>query len=175
MKLIAPHNILAVVVILFMFVAFGSPTVNAAPGDFWVDANLASKHTHASEYTYKGKTEDYNEANYGLGLSYDIDGTFEATAGFFRNSYDKHSNYIGVKAKHDFRFGYVTVTPGVTAGFVTGYDDTEVDAPVLQPIVVPSVAVEYNNFRTTIGYIPLRLATDASTDVVTFQLGYRFK
>lgn len=167
------HSI-AVAVILFMFVAFGSPEVHAAKGDFRIDLNLASKHTNASQYTHNGKTEDYNERNFGLGLAYDIDGTFEVTGGFFRNSYDKHSNYLGIKAKHDFIFGYVTVTPGITAGFVTGYDDTEVDAPKYQPMAVPSISVEYNNFSTTVGYIPLRTVSDASTDVVTFQLGYKF-
>ncbi len=168
------RHITAAAVILFMFVAFGSPEAGAAAGDLRVDLNLASKHTSASQYTYNGKTKDYNEQNYGLGLSYDIDGTFEATAGFFSNSYAKNSNYAGVKVKHDFWFGRLTVTPGVTFGLVTGYDDTEVDAAKYQPIAVPSVAFEYNNFSTTIGYIPLRLAKDASTDVITFQIGYRF-
>lgn len=168
------RHILAVAVITFMFVVFGSPEVRADKGDLWIDINLASKHTSASQYTHNGKTEDYNERNYGFGMSYDIDGTFEVTGGFFRNSYDKHSDYLGVKAKHDFNFGHFTVTPGVTVGFVTGYENTEVDAPKFQPIAVPSVAFGYNDFRTTIGYIPLRLASDASTDVVTFQLGYRF-
>ncbi len=171
---IAVRHIVAVVVIFFMFVAFGLPEVNAAAGDFWIDANLASKHTSSSQYNYNGKTGNYNERNYGLGVSYDMTGTFEATAGFFRNSYNKHSNYVGVKVKHDFNIRNMTVTPGVTVGLVTGYKNTEVEAPLFQPIAVPSITVQYNNFRTVVGYIPLRLATDADTDVITFQIGYRF-
>jgi len=149
--------------------------IQAAEGDLWLDFNLASKHTNASQYTYKGETKDFNESNLGAGLSYDIDGTFEATAGFFRNSYDKNSTYVGVKAKHDFRFGRVLVAPGVTVGLVTGYDDTEVQGAKLQPLAVPSLTFTFDKFRGTVGYIPLRLvSSDAETDVITFQISVKF-
>ncbi len=162
---------LLAIVVPFLFVY----DIQAAEGDLWLDLNVASKHTGASEYTYNGKTEDFNETNLGAGLSYDIDGTFEATGGFFRNSYDKNSMYAGVKAKRDFFVNKVVLTPGLTVGLVTGYDNTEANGRQFQPLAVPNVTAAVGRFRGTVGYIPLRLVSSAAgTDVVTFQLGYKF-
>ena len=147
----------------------------ASANDLWLDINVASYHAGSDGYCYQGECDDFNEFNYGLGLSYELDDTFEATGGFFRNSYDKHSHYLGVKAKYDFARGDWALTPGLTVGLVTGYDDTEVEASTLQPMALPSVTVSYKRVRGTVGYIPLNLVSDdAGADVITFQLGVRF-
>ena len=41
----------------------------AHAADLWLDVNLASYHVNEHEYTYQGKTEDFNQFNYGLGLT----------------------------------------------------------------------------------------------------------
>ena len=146
--------------------------VNA--GDLWLDVNVASYHVDADSYCYQGECDDFNELNYGLGLSYTMDDLIEWQAGFFRNSYDQHSNYAGIKFKHDFINGDFAVTPGILVGGVTGYDDTGVEASVVQMMALPSLSVSYADVRATIGYLPLKLIAEDSTDVVTFQLGYRF-
>lgn len=147
----------------------------AHAGDFWLDANVASYHTGADGYCYQGKCDDFNQFNYGLGLSYDMDDTIEWQVGFYRNSYDQNSTYADIKFKHDFNVGSVTVSPGLAIGFVTGYDNTQVEARPLQPMALPTVAVTYDRVRVVVGYLPLKLVTsDSETDVVTFQVGYRF-
>lgn len=107
----------------------------AYAGDFWVEANLASYHPSADSYCYEGTCDDFNEFNYGLGLSYEMDELVEWTGGFFRNSYDKNSMYAGIKFKHDFQLDGGALTPGITVGAVTGYDNTEVEAGPLQLMV----------------------------------------
>ena len=163
-------------IIMLALVVTMITTQGASANDLWVDINVASYHTSADSYCYQGECDDFNEFNYGLGLSYELNELFEVTGGFFRNSYDKHSNYAGVKAKYDFDLGAgVALTPGLTLGVVTGYDDTEVEASTLQPMALPSVTVSYKRVRATVGYLPLTLVSDDSeTDVITFQMGVRF-
>ncbi len=164
-----------VVIIVFMLAAFGVPDANAAVGDLWLDINVGSKHTAASEYTYDGKTEDFNERNYGLGASYQFAEHFEATAGFFKNSYSKTSIYTGVKIKTDYSFGSLIVSPGITISGVTGYDDTEVNGGFIQPIAIFNVALSYDKARVVIGYVPIRAVfNEARADVITLQVGIKF-
>ena len=152
---------------------FMSPIANA--NDLWVDANVASYHTNDNGYCYQGKCDEFNEFNYGLGLSYETSDYTEVQGGFFRNSYDKNSLYADVKVKYDFGVGAgVLVTPGLAIGLVTGYDDTELEASTFQPMVLPSVSVSYKRVRAVVGYIPASWVSDGPTDVITLQLGYRF-
>lgn len=76
-----------------------------------IDVNLTSFHTDTT-YTY-------NSENYGLGYSKDLNKDWQVLTGFYRNSYNKHSNYLMFKLKHDTR-NWVW---GVNLGFVTGYDN----------------------------------------------------
>lgn len=152
----------------------GYEIAKADEGDLWLDVNLASYHTAAHEYCDSNKCDSYNQFNYGLGLTYDIDGTMGVTGGFYQNSYNKTSIYGGMVFKHDFTYGKVAVSPTLLAGFVTGYADTEVKANFLKMMALPAVSVSYDHVRVLVGYLPMKTLGSAGTDVLTFQAGYRF-
>lgn len=150
--------------------------VHAAEGDLWIDVNVASYHAGGNGYCYKNDCHDFNQFNYGLGVSYEMDSLIEWTGGFYRNSYDENSVYGGVRFNHNFNVGQFNVTPGIFVGGVTGYDDTEVEASPLQLIALPMVGVSYKQVRGMFGVAPVGLVSpDSSVKAVfSFQLGYRF-
>lgn len=159
--------------IIAAFIILYSGITYSAEGDLWLDINVASYHT-SSEYCYEGKCKDYNQFNYGGGVSYDLDNTFELTGGYFRNSYYKNSFYAGTKIKHDFPVNGLIITPGVIVGGITGYDDTEVNGKKIQPIGLPTLGISNNKFRAVIGYLPVKIIGAGSADVFTLQLGVKF-
>jgi len=163
--------------ILFLVLALSMPYIaDASEGDFWIDVNVASYHAGSNGYCYNGICNDFNQFNYGLGVSYEMDNLVEWTGGFFRNSYDKNSMYGGIKLNHNFDVGRFDVTPGILIGGVTGYDETEVEAAPLQLVALPSVSVSYKRIRGVFGVAPVGLVSPSSsvTAVFTFQVGMRF-
>lgn len=66
------------------------------------------------------RDKSYNENNFGLGLERRLSDTWSVSAGFFRNSFDRHTNYAFA--------GYTPIEyagwrAGVVMGGVTGYED----------------------------------------------------
>jgi len=146
----------------------------AKAGDFWLDANVASYHISTHDYCYNGKCEDFNQLNYGLGVTYYMDDTIGFTGGFFKNSYSKTSAYAGIEFKKDFAFDKTTVSPVLMIGGVTGYQDTEVGGGPVRLMALPALSVSHGDYRAVVGYLPMKLVGTAHTDVLTFQLGYHF-
>lgn len=148
----------------------------AGEGDFWVDVNVASYHSGSDGYYHNGKYEDFNQVNLGLGLSYEMDSLIEWTGGFYRNSYDENSLYGGLKFKHDFHVADVDITPGLTVGFVTGYEDYVDEASAIQIMALPSIGVSFERVRAVIGVVPVSLVSSSSDVgvIYTFQAGIRF-
>lgn len=157
----------AILIILY------SGMAHSAEGDLWLDVNVASYHT-SSEYCYKDKCDDWNQLNYGVGVSYEVDSLFELTGGYFRNSYNKNSFYAGTKMKHDLIINNFIVTPGVVIAFTTGYNNTEVEAKKIQLFGLPTISLSHDNYRAVVGYLPIRILGLGSTDVFTLQLGIKF-
>lgn len=62
----------------------------------------------------------YREINPGLGLEHRLSDTWSVSAGFFRNSFDRHTNYVFAGYTPVEVMGWRT---GVVAGAVTGYED----------------------------------------------------
>lgn len=153
-------------VMLFIAVTIVLLCVNVTyAADAWLDFNIGSKHISANGY-------DFNENNYGLGVTRSVSTRLDVTAGTYKNSYRKHSNYLG------FIFSvpvtrYLSV--GGLAGLVTGYDDTPINAPIAAPIAVPSAYVQLGGYKVTIGYMPSRLFVENGVDVVLWRLSYMVK
>lgn len=66
------------------------------------------------------RDKQYNENNVGLGLEHRVNDDWSISAGFFRNSFDRHTNYLFA--------GYTPVEvagwrTGVVMGAVTGYEN----------------------------------------------------
>ncbi len=159
--------------IITAFIILYSGLTHSTEGDLWLDVNVASYHT-SSEYCYNGRCQEYNQFNYGAGISYEVHKSLELTGGYFRNSYNKNSFYGGGKIKHDFLIKKFVVTPGVMLGVMTGYEDTEVDASKIQPIALPTLGLAYGKFRGVVGYLPISLIGAGSANVITFQAGIKF-
>ena len=146
--------------------------VPAQAGDIWLDINGASRHSKDT-YFDRGKTHRYNESNLGLGLTYDANKYVGVTAGFYDNSYYQTTVYAGVRLGYSFVVGDVVVSPGIHAGYASGYADTPVHSSRLRPVVVPNLRVAYRGVGVTIGYVPRVASGDDATvsfSVVTAQV-----
>ena len=141
--------------------------VQALEFDDWaIDVNTGSRHSNA---TY-GNHQYYNEDNDGVGLTFGYSPSIDIKLGFFDNSYNRTSVYGGLVFNHDFViFGDFVISPGVGVLLASGYDHTPVDAPVLAPIVHPSLSFGHRYLRSSIGYIPYEDST-----LITFQTQYFF-
>ena len=171
----------------------------AEAGDLWLEVNGLSYHTESDYhdgyekrygslyelqgpgccrsddgktlYKYVEKRESYNAYNYGLGAMYELDDHIAVKGGFYDNSYSKTSVYAGVNVRWEIPVGKLKVIPNTTVGFVTGYDDTEVDASKYQLTALPAVGIGTDNVRVNVGYIPNKIIFGAEyADVITAQL-----
>ncbi len=66
------------------------------------------------------RSKEYREFNPGLGLEHRYSNEFSVSAGFFRNSFDRHTNYLFAAYTPVELGGWRT---GVIAGGVTGYEE----------------------------------------------------
>jgi hypothetical protein len=66
------------------------------------------------------RDKKYNEDNFGLGLERRLSDTWSLSAGYFRNSFDRHTNYVFAGYTPVEVYGWRT---GVVMGGVSGYDD----------------------------------------------------
>jgi hypothetical protein len=82
-------------------------------GRLFLQINAASYHPRADS------DDDLNEFNPGLGLEYHLENYYFA-GGFFENSIDKTSTYLGVG--HERTIGVDWFGLGILGGVVTGYD-----------------------------------------------------
>lgn len=128
-------------------------SAQANANELFLDINGFSMHSKET-YKYKGTRQEYNSNNTGLGLTYGLNKYTEASAGFYKNSYNKDTIYGLVRLKYDISMGNMTITPGINIGIVTGYWDTPVQADYYQVLVAPTVRVTYHGIGFTIGYVP---------------------
>ncbi len=64
-------------------------------------------------------TYDYNESNFGIGYTKEFNNKVAGKIGSYNNSYDKNSIYALIGIKQSFG----SLSFGLNAGFVTGYDN----------------------------------------------------
>ncbi|MCK6387602.1 MAG: hypothetical protein L6Q65_08360 [Zoogloea sp.] len=112
-------------------------TFNSAPHSDWITVSGLSHH-------FQPDRRNWREANPGAGFEREFDGTpWVATAGYFRNSYDRNTFYVGGRwmplAAGPFRFGAF----GLVA---TGYP-----SPVL---VLPTVSAQVGRVGANLLAVP---------------------
>lgn len=159
-----------IIAALILLVALPS----AHAGEFGLDVNGWSRHSN-NTYVYQGKRNEYNSKNFGGGITYGISKHFEATAGFYDNSYYHTSVYGAVRIKQDIDLGSgFVVTPGFQVGLATGYAETPVHSAYAQFVAMPFVRLTYRRTGVSIGYVP-RIGQDntipVSTVVVQVNIG----
>ena len=96
--------VLAVIVAIGMFGAAFSQT--------FLTATIASYHFD--------RDKEYRESNPGLGLEHRFSDTWSVSAGFFRNSFNRHTNYV-FAGYTPLQFDSWRV--GAVMGGVTGYEN----------------------------------------------------
>jgi len=117
--------------------------------------NLASH--HFSE-------EDYNEKNYGLGITCKKDYMIYS-GGAYRNSFEEVSAYasVGVEAM-DERFG-----AAISLMAVGGYEDHVEDAKPVSLVPLPEFIYRYKKHSLRVGYVP---SVGESDGVATLRYEY---
>lgn len=96
-----------------MATAIALAITSATAGEWHLQLHGISKH---DKPRISGKP--WNEKNTGAGLRYQLDDTWGVQAGGYRNSYDRHSNYLMAQFT-PLHLGQVHV--GAFAGYVDGY------------------------------------------------------
>jgi hypothetical protein len=137
---------------------------HANAGELWGEYHVGSNHSERY-YWDGGKRHEYNEKNTGGGISYGVNNNIEVISGVYRNSYDNTSIYAGADI-HTSRVKYLSV--GVSAGRITGYDDTPLGTKYM---VLPNVVVgnEYSVFRVKVGIQPI-----GDVKMMTLTVGLNF-
>jgi len=121
----------------------------------YLDFTLLSKHI--------GVTEEVNEINPGIGLSYFTSEKCELRGGGYYNSYKRPTfyltaNYIPFSADwKDFNFNF-----GIAGGVATGYKDGEIlifgASPIFYgiiPVIAPNLGILFKPARTRIVFLLL--------------------
>lgn len=104
-------------------------------------------------------SQSFREGNPGLGLRYDLSDAWSLQSGWYRNSYNRRSNYVVAQWQP------LTVGPvkaGVFAGYVSGYD-----------LRVPAAAGLMLTTRTSPLSLTMRLVPGIGkhTTTLSFELG----
>lgn len=157
------------IITILLFLA----TAPAQAGDLYLDVNGYSWHSK-EEYVYRGQPGKYNAHNTGLGVTYELTQYTEVFAGYYYNSFKRDTVYGGVKIKHDFAFGEVTITPGLNVGVATGYANTPAQSDYYQLVIMPAVRLTYRGVGFTVGYVPrIEKPNFDAVSAVTFQFNFR--
>ena len=119
--------------------------------DGWLDIHLTSIHSDPTYIDQSGNDVEYNQNNFGLGLSLPVNSNIEARAGFFENSFNNTSVYVSA----DFHTNSnKLISAGINTGLASGYKNTPAKTSTLSPMLVPYLTFKVKSFRTQIGYIP---------------------
>ena len=97
--------------------------------ELWLNPGLISYHFD--------QNKDFNSLNYGFGAEYKFSSVSSITAGTYRNSYYRQSNYIGAYWQ-PIAIGPIQI--GVVAGGFNGYPNTNNGGWF--PAVLPALSVE---------------------------------
>lgn len=133
--------------IIFFFASLYSCAIAMEQGEYSLDINIGSRHSEGTYWGLENRSrgyieKKYNENNFGVGLSYGYRTWVDFKTGFFENSYEKNSFYIGAFIHKDiylFRSKMWLIAPGVNVGGVTGYNNTPMKTPVIAPLFIPAI------------------------------------
>ena len=127
--------------------------------DWWLDVHLASYHFNRDGYYQDGEQHDWNEKNFGLGVTYQYHENVQLMGGFFDNSYHTHSNYAAINFHANYNIKSLIIKPGVLIGGVTGYEDTPMNenswVRTVTPMAGPNLSIGTKKLLLNIGLIPI--------------------
>lgn len=117
-------------------------------------------------------SSDFEEDNYGIGITHYFKDRWGISAGGFNNSYDDTSIYLALTYTYDFCSGITTCAIGLIAGGVTGYDDNVSGAGEVRPVVIPEFKLGHKRY-----FIKSRFFPDTGSDTaaaITLSIGREF-
>ena len=146
-------------------------------GDIRVHVHGFSSHLDLDGYStgewdyscWCAETKPFNEVNLGVGVGYELTDGIEARTGFYHNSFYTTSVYAALSMHTSYTRA---VAVGLMVGGITGYDDTPLQAGVVQVMALPSLSVGTNDIRIELGYIPK--LNSSSTAVVTLSFNVKY-
>ncbi|MCG6938606.1 MAG: hypothetical protein LJE83_10630 [Gammaproteobacteria bacterium] len=137
--------------------------------DGWLNIHITASHAKRTYMDKTGNNVEYNQNNFGLGVSLPYNSNIDVRAGFYDNSFNATSVYAGADLYvNPSRF----VTVGVNTGVATGYENTPAHTSTLAPMLMPHITFKMKNFRTEIGYVPS--FDPKQVAFWTFSVGTRF-
>ena len=180
-------------IIIQIFVVAAALAFVATPAEakkLWLNVHLTAWHSESvytkrlEQVTYQHPhgviavkpevTAPYNKENFGLGVGYAFDDQFEARAGFYDNSHDQLTVYIGGAATTSTTR---RLSVGIAGGFLLGgYEgQTEggsVEYKEIVPFIQPIAQINFRRWRIEPGYVP-KVFSDGS-HIVTVSAGINF-
>ncbi len=114
-----------------------------------------SQHPGGSGFKENGQFRLYNSKNWGLGISRKLSGSINFITGIVENSYYRQSTYAGTELlkKRRITFGSpLKLTYGLRVFYITGYDDTPLNADKYQKAGFFQAGLEHKKTRLTIGF-----------------------
>ena len=135
----------------------------------WMNIHIGSLHSE-SEYEQDGEFRSYNNNNYGIGVALPLSEDIEFVTGFFDNSYNKTSVYLGNNLHTSNQYGF---SAGIITALVTGYDETPNTRQKIILTLVPHVTYSLKNVRAELGIMP-SLGSDNRAPALTLTIGTRF-
>jgi hypothetical protein len=136
----------------------------ASEGQVWLDLNVTGDHSR--DYWWYEKEDgtkvkqEYNEQNFGVGLSYGVNDYIDILGGtVFKNSYKKTSYYFGSNIKYPINlFSDTRLELGVMVAAATGYEGTIDEKSTvggLLPYVIPNITlIAEDTFYARLGWCP---------------------
>lgn len=123
---------------------------------------------HASNHNRGGKDTHFNETNWGLGYEYELTDNNRLSFGFYDNSFNRHSNYIGdLYQPYHWRVFDGQLSFGAFFGNITGYPETTdfftKDGALVQgvknktwnPMIIPVVSYTYHGVGINMEILPV--------------------
>lgn len=144
----------------------------AETGDTWLNIHGLSNHLDTDVWIDKqGQAHEWQEFNYGLGVTYEWLDHIELRGGAFRNSFDKGSVY----AAAGLHTSYARLLSfSLQAGLATGYKDTPTGGDsALVGFIMPTAGINIKRTRIEIGYIPRANGSKGDSSVVTLSLAIK--
>lgn len=161
-------NIFLIIICSFFF------STNTFANDFCKDKEMIVhiKSHHFKAITDYAKTIGYNENNFGLGLSCDINylNSFNESVEFgtFYNSYREWAKYISYNLEYPINEHF---SVGIKSGITTGYSKVLNNKKVIFAGGISSTINIDKNYSLKLLYVP---TIENNSDFISFSFGYKF-
>ena len=127
---------------------------------------------HLTSHHFNNRS-DFEEDNYGIGITHYFKDRYGISAGVFNNSYDNTSVYLGLIYTYDLcSSDSIICSIGAIGGVVTGYEGYVSGAGELRPLALPEFKLGYQRYFIKSRFFP-KTGSD-TTSTITFSIGREF-